>query len=71
MRKFKVEINMDGAAFDGNEDGEVNTIEVHRLLRGVLVELNTWGIVDHSIGGRLIDMNGNDCGRWRFVVPSE
>lgn len=61
MRKFKLDIDMENDAFEGNQWRD----EVKRLLKQVITD------IDYANGGRFVDINGNDVGRWRAILPGD
>ena len=60
MRKFKVEVELENEAFRPDPGPEVV-----RLLKGIIEKIER----GEDEGGRLVDTNGNTCGRFRFILP--
>ena len=61
---LKLEIKTDGAAFCEYDSDELSTegrYELARLLRKVAVQIETG-----STDGKIMDVNGNCCGKWNL-----
>ena len=70
MAKFKVLIDLDGDAFHWNGRSFPGP-ELDRLLDEIRQALRASAAasgVGDGDGGRLLDMYGNDCGRWRILL---
>ena len=59
--KARIEIDMDGAAFDGTDCGR----ELARVLRSIASA--AMGGIHETLELRLRDSNGNICGRFEIV----
>jgi len=57
VKIFKLELDLENDAFAADPHREVA-----RILRETAGEIE-----EHRPGGRLLDVNGNDVGRWRFL----
>jgi hypothetical protein len=65
-------MNTDNAAFVGADDDYGPGPEVARILEQLARDLDFNDAPEHFVrmSGRLVDFNGNTCGRWAFGTGS-
>lgn len=65
MRTFKLELAMDGAAFDDGDNGMYELVSIIRDFKQLLQGYTVDGLAGES--GQIRDHNGNKCGSWEFI----
>ena len=66
--QFHLRMNTDNAAFTGGDDDFGPGPEVARILALLAEQVDFVASPEHflKLSGRLVDFNGNTCGRWAF-----
>lgn len=65
--RFTINMTCDNAAFDEPPNGMGAAPEVARILRKIASQLDAWDGYDKF--QTILDINGNDVGRWKLGKP--